>query len=233
MEQKTQIQIINDELNVQLSDPKTMNALIATTFNSLSPIQVRQAIMEGMMRGFTFKNFLQKDIYAIPFKSSYSLVTSIDYSRKIGAKSGVVGVMAPVYEMDGDKIISCAVTVKKIVSGYVGEFTAQVYMNEYNKGSNLWLTKPRTMIAKVAEMHALRKACPEELAQSYIEEELELENLPTTRMSEAKNLSNSLKMKNLQTHEENNKAEENQDGVTDAEGTQTGKGYKEPTIDRG
>jgi hypothetical protein len=29
-----------------------------------------------------------------------------------------------------------------------------------------------TMIAKVAEMHALRKACPEELAKSYIEEEM-------------------------------------------------------------
>lgn len=232
MEQKTQIQIINDELNVQLSDPKTMNALIATTFNSLSPIQVRQAIMEGMMRGFTFKNFLQKDIYAIPFKSSYSLVTSIDYSRKIGAKSGVVGVMAPVYEMDGDKIISCAVTVKKIVSGYVGEFTAQVYMNEYNKGSNLWLTKPRTMIAKVAEMHALRKACPEELAQSYIEEELELENLPASRMKDAKDISRSHTMGSLLKNNEDKKGEENQDGVTDAEGDQTAKGFKENTVSR-
>lgn len=231
MEQKTQIQIINDEINVQLGDPKTMNALIATTFNGLQPIQVRQAIMEGMMRGFTFKNFLQKDIYAIPFKSAYSLVTSIDYSRKIGAKSGVVGVTEPVYEMDGSKIISCAITVKKIVSGYVGEFTARVYMKEYDKGSNLWLTKPRTMIAKVAEMHALRKACPEELAQSYIEEELELENLPTSRMNEAKNASNSLKMKNLKSNEENNKTEENQDGTTDAEGSQTGN-FKESTITR-
>ena len=31
------------------------------------------------------------------------------------------------------------------------------------------------MLAKVAEMHALRMACPEELAQSYIEEEQEQE----------------------------------------------------------
>ena len=35
--------------------------------------------------------------------------------------------------------------------------------------------KPRTMISKVAEMHALRMACPEELAQSYVEEEVEAE----------------------------------------------------------
>ena len=31
------------------------------------------------------------------------------------------------------------------------------------------------MIAKVAEMHALRKACPEELSQAYIAEEKEKE----------------------------------------------------------
>ncbi len=31
------------------------------------------------------------------------------------------------------------------------------------------------MIAKVAEVHALRKACPEEMSQIYVEEEREKE----------------------------------------------------------
>jgi signal recognition particle GTPase len=48
-----------------------------------------------------------------------------------------------------------------------------VYFKEFSTGRNLWLSKPRVMIAKVAEMHALRKACPEELAQAYTEEEIE------------------------------------------------------------
>ena len=33
------------------------------------------------------------------------------------------------------------------------------------------------MIAKVAEMHALRMACPEEMAQIYVEEEKEAETI--------------------------------------------------------
>lgn len=96
-----------------------------------------------------------------------------DYSRKIGAKSGIVGVDAPKYVEDGGGVVSCSVTVKKrFPDGYVGDFTAEPDFKEYSTGKNLWATKPKTMIAKVAEMHALRKACPEELSQSFVEEEL-------------------------------------------------------------
>jgi len=128
-----------------------------------------------MTRGFEFKDFLEKNVYAIPFKESYSLVTSIDYARKIGMRSGVVGVSAPIYEMDGSNILSCTITVKRKVGEYIGDYTATAFFSEYNTGRNQWATKPRTMIAKVAEMHALRKACPEELSQAYSEEETEKE----------------------------------------------------------
>jgi len=64
--------------------------------------------------------------------------------------------------------------------GYVGDFTAQVDFKEYTKGRDLWLSKPRTMISKVAEMHALRKACPDDLAGLYGEDEFaqEIKNTP-------------------------------------------------------
>ena len=77
---------------------------------------------------------------------------------------------------DGKEIISCAITVhKQFESGYVGDFVAKVYFKEYTTGNNLWKSKPMTMIAKVAEMHALRKACPEELSNSFVAEEMEQE----------------------------------------------------------
>jgi predicted RNA-binding protein YlxR (DUF448 family) len=82
-------------------------------------------------------------------------------------------------EVDG-KIISCSVTVHRLVSGHNGSYTARVYFDEYSKGRDLWVTKPRTMIAKVAEMHALRKACPEELSQAYVEEEV-IREMPTEK----------------------------------------------------
>lgn len=48
----------------------------------------------------------------------------------------------------------------------------KVYMSEYNQKFGTWLTKPRTMLAKVAKAHALREAFSQELAGVYIEEEM-------------------------------------------------------------
>lgn len=175
----TDITLITADVNRQLKDPKIATALLETTFKGLSETSMKKAIMEGVIRGFDFKDFLEKNVYAIPFKEGYSLVTSIDYARKRGMKSGIVGVNAPTYETDPTdpkKVVACSVTVKRKVGEYVGDYTALVYFDEYYKeGKNgypsLWDSKPRTMIAKVAEMHALRKACPEELSQVYTEEE--------------------------------------------------------------
>lgn len=169
----SQIEIITREINSEMAKPEVQAALIATTFKGLDVNTMRRAAMEGMMRGFTFKDFLEKNVYAIPYGSGYSLVTSIDYSRKMGMRGGIVGVGAPDFEEKDGKIISCSVTVKRKVQDYIGEYTAKVFFNEYSTGKSLWSTKPHTMISKVAEMHALRKACPEELSQQYIEEEFE------------------------------------------------------------
>lgn len=171
----TDIVKIKDNINKQLANAETLKSLLDTTFKGLEAQTMKRAMLEGMMRGFEFKDFLEKNVYAIPFKGSYSLITSIDYARKIGMKSGVVGKSAPIFEMDGDKIISCTVTIKRKVGDHIGEYTDTAFFDEYNTGRNLWLSKPRTMIAKVAEMHALRMACPEELSQAYVEEEYQRE----------------------------------------------------------
>lgn len=164
---------VKNEINKQLGDKETFTSLLTTTFKGLDGATAKRAMMEGMLRGYKFTDFLQKNVYAIPFKEGYSLVTSIDYARKLGMRSGVVGKSAPTFEMDNAKIISCTVTIKRKVGEYVGDFTATVYFDEYTTGRNLWGSKPRTMIAKVAEMHALRMACPEEMSQLYTEEEFD------------------------------------------------------------
>ena len=170
------LELITKEINSELEKVEIQKVLLSTTFKGLSLGNMKRAMFEGMTRGFTFKNFLEKDVYAIPFKDGYSLITSIDYARKLGMRSGIVGENEPIIEKGLDKkIISCSVTVKRKVNDYVGEYTAKVYFDEYNTGKNLWLSKPHTMISKVAEMHALRKACPEEMAQVYVEEEMQKE----------------------------------------------------------
>jgi hypothetical protein len=186
-----ELSLIKTEINTQLADQTVVQSLLATTFKKLTVDNMKAAIMEGMIRGFSFRDFLEKNVYAIPYGNGYSLVTSIDNNRKIGMRSGIVGTDAPIYTMTDDKTASgiprpesATITVHRMIDGHIGDFTATVYFDEYYKSGNtyqgkytpsMWDMKPRTMIAKVAEMHALRKACPEELSQAYVEEEMERE----------------------------------------------------------
>jgi hypothetical protein len=224
---------VNREIKTQLADESVQRALLATTFKGLKLESMKQALLEGMIRGFSFEDFLKKNIYAIPFAGSYSLITSVDHARKIGMKSGVVGKDAPTYTMkegtnpDGKFAIeSCTVTVKRMVNGYVGDYTATVFFDEYYKaGKNgypsLWDSKPRTMIAKVAEMHALRMACPEELAQSYIEEELEKEAEivgKPSRLAEVENIKKDSKL-NMGNHKSDETTYEKDNSQADPEET--------------
>jgi hypothetical protein len=177
---------------------------------------IKQACLEAMMRGYSFQDILSKKIYAIPYGNGYSLVQSISDVRAIAMRSGQAGKSAPEYEMDGNKIVSCTITVKRRINDFVGDYTATVYFDEYNKGKDNWATKPRTMIAKVAEMHALRMAFPEELSQAYVEEEFALDNEPKVgklgdRLTNAKADGEGLKMGNLIKHNTN---ENNQDKAT-------------------
>lgn len=171
------LDLITSEVTKELSNVETQKTLLATTFKGFQPALMKQAIMEGMIRGFSFKDFLEKNVYAIPYANGYSLITSIDHARKIAMRSGLAGKSAPSYQFgeDGKSVISCTVTVKRASEGVVGDYTATVYFDEFNTKKNLWATKPKVMIAKVAEMHALRSAFPEEMAKSYIEEEMEKE----------------------------------------------------------
>lgn len=164
------IEIYQKEIEKELAAPEVMKALLESTFKGFSQENMKKAVLECMIRGFTLKEVLQKDVYAIPYGQGYSLITSIDYIRKIAARSGLSGKSAPKYEVKDGNIISCTVTVTKKDAG---DFTETVYFNEYTTGKNLWASKPRKMIAKVAEMGALRSAFPEETAKQYIEEEME------------------------------------------------------------
>lgn len=180
MQEKKSLTILQEEMKRELANTEVFNALLTTTFKGLTAETMKMAIMDGMVRGFTFKDFRERNVYAIPYGQGYSLVTSIDHARKIGAKSGIIGEDEPIYGEDPAVGVFkggsfCRLTVRKQQpDGTKGDFTAKVYFDEFSTGKNLWLSKPRVMIAKVAEMHALRKACPE-LAQMYSEEELDKE----------------------------------------------------------
>ena len=189
------VQSVSNELKRELSDPSAMRALVATTFKGLkNETVVKQACLEAMMLGYSFQDLVRKKIYAIPFGGGYSLVQSIADVRAKAMRGGQTGKAAPIFEDDPNgKIKTCSITVYKR-DGHVDGYTATVYFSEYDKGRDNWKTKPRTMIAKVAEMHALRMAFPEELSDAYIEDEMGNDDAPVGRYEEAKAESKGLKM---------------------------------------
>lgn len=71
---------------------------------------------------------------------------------------------------------SCKVTVKKVVQGIVGEFTADAKWKEFYPGDKqgfMWRKMPYVMLGKCAEAQALRKAFPAQMSGLYVQEELD------------------------------------------------------------
>ena len=117
-----------------------------------------------------------RQIYAVPFgqDKQYSIVIGVEGLVTIAENTGTYGgTTLPEYEWDEQgNPVSCSIGVHKIVQGVPSTSFQIVFMDEYSTGKNLWKTKPKTMLKKVALVHALRatfSAC----AGMYVEEEIQ------------------------------------------------------------
>ena len=118
-----------------------------------------------------------------PKPPNWVIQTGIDGYRLIAARTErYAGSDEPVFEYNEDrtKIVRASVTVRKLVGGVVGSFTASARMDEYAAGSDVWNRMPHTMIAKCAEALALRKAFPEELSGMYTDVEMDQAETPVS-----------------------------------------------------
>jgi phage recombination protein Bet len=128
-----------------------------------------------------------RQIYAVKYRDrktgdqNMSILTSIDGYRSVAARSGQLdGIDEPVFgpevEADGGKYPEWArVTVYR--RGAAHGFTATVRWKEYrgvreNQLTRFWAQMPYTMLGKVAESHALRKAFAADLSGVYTEDEM-------------------------------------------------------------
>lgn len=133
---------------------------------------------------------LTRQIYAIHRRQrnadgSYSMKmtiqTSIDGFRVIAERSGsYAGQDKPVFNYAGDdRLLSAEVTVYRFAAdgtrypAATGVAFWNEYVQEYNgKASGLWGKMPHTMLSKVAEALALRKAYPQDLSGLYTSDEM-------------------------------------------------------------
>ena len=78
---------------------------------------------------------------------------------------------------DNEKLVGGWARVN--IKGYSVPFYTSVSMKEYSTGKSNWLTKPATMIRKVAVAQALREAFPEEMSALYDASEMDKTVLET------------------------------------------------------
>lgn len=118
-----------------------------------------------------------------------TIQTSIDGFRVIAERSGNYGGQSePIFtEVDG-KLVSCKVSVFRFHNDVRYEASVAVaYWEEYCQRNNegkpmgLWAKMPHTMLSKVAEALALRKAYPQDLSGLYTGDEMaqSTEEVPT------------------------------------------------------
>lgn len=120
---------------------------------------------------------LTRQIYAIKRSGRLTIQTSIDGFRCIAERSGTyAGQDEPVW-IDDEKgfPVKCTVTVYRFSpqgQRYPAGVGVAYFKEYYPNPMNLQKSMPHTMIAKVAEALALRKAFPQDLSGLYTSEEM-------------------------------------------------------------
>lgn len=120
---------------------------------------------------------LDRMLYPQKRNGKVVFVSSIDWFRSKAEESGELAGNddpVPTYD-DGNRLVSCSVTVWRIVKGVRCPFTATARWSEYYPGEKqgfMWTKMPVLMLGKCAEALALRKAFPSLLAGAYTHDEM-------------------------------------------------------------
>lgn len=139
--------------------------------------------------------------------SKMSIQTSIDGFRVVAERSGDYGGQdEPEFLEDNGKITSCKIRVYKFRGNQRYQASVGVaYWDEYVPAAGqdyMWKKMPHTMLAKVAEALALRKAFPQDLSGLYTTEEMQQADVQTVPIVDDSDELKNLHREFMELHEE-------------------------------
>ena len=105
-------------------------------------------------------NPAKREIYAIPYGTGFNVIVGFEVYLKRAERSGMLEWWEATVEKRGDEWVGTC-TIKR--TDRSRPTTIEAWFNEYNQGNNMWKTKPRTMIRKVAIAQAFRMLFSDEL----------------------------------------------------------------------
>ncbi len=118
-----------------------------------------------------------REIYAVTYKDKYgnvqaSVITGYEVYIKRAMRTGLVQNWKAWTEGNkNDGTLKGCIKIKR--ADWTEPFYMEVYIDEYDTGRNLWVTKPRTMIEKVAIAQGFRRCFPEEMGgMPYTKDEM-------------------------------------------------------------
>ena len=157
---------------VNYDDAKTLEVIKESVAKTASPAEFAYFIEFCKHTGL---NPIKREIWFIKIPGrGVQVVTGINgYLAIANSNSNFDGMETEFEDDEQGNPISCTCRVWRKDRSHA--HVEKVYMREYNLKQGTWLTKPRTMLAKVAKAHALREAFSQELAGTYIEEEVNKE----------------------------------------------------------
>lgn len=155
--------------------------------NGNGAVTDQEVVMFLSLCKFQHLNPFLREAYLIKYGSSPATVVvgkdvllkrAMRSAKYKGSQAGVIVVdgNGEIVEREGTFVLETENLVggwaKVIIDGYAEPVYASVSMKEYSTGKSNWLTKPATMIRKVALAQALREAFPEEMSALYDQAEM-------------------------------------------------------------
>lgn len=104
-----------------------------------------------------------------------SIQTSIDGFRLIADRTNCYSPAKPTEFQFNEhgKLLSATAYIKKFAGNVWHEIGETAFLSEYASNTNFWNKFPTTMLAKVAEAKALRRAFPNDLSGLYTDDEMQ------------------------------------------------------------
>jgi phage recombination protein Bet len=125
--------------------------------SSLKPAQKQQFLQIARSYGL---NPFKREIYAISYGNNFNIIVGYEVYLKRAEMSGQLAGWKVWTEQDGDDVKGCIEIRRK---DWNQPFYHEVCLSEYDQRNQMWKSKPKTMIKKVAMAQGFRLAFPVEL----------------------------------------------------------------------
>lgn len=118
-------------------------------------------------------NPFKREIYCVAYGNSCNIITGYEVYLKRAERTGKLNGFETEFGMVGNDVTCTIIIYRK---DWNHPFKHTVFMSEYNSGKSLWVSKPKTMLKKVAISQGFRMCFPDELGgMPYTKEEMSVE----------------------------------------------------------